>query len=150
MRAFGSLLRDARGSIAIETAIVAPVLAMLSVGGFEVSAMVAKQTELQSAASEAESIALASPPDDAAERATLKNVIAASTGLEADEVTVTERYRCGDAAAIVTSDTVCNNGVVVWKYVEITLATTYTPTWNSWGLGDPIDYNVVRRVMIPS
>ena len=71
MRGFRTLLRDARGSMAIETAIVAPVLAMLSVGGFEVSAMVARQTELQSAASEAEGIALAASPDDAGKLATL-------------------------------------------------------------------------------
>jgi Flp pilus assembly protein TadG len=54
-----SLRRDARGTMAIETAIVAPVLALMAIGSFEVGSMVSRQQELQSAASEAESIILA-------------------------------------------------------------------------------------------
>ena len=148
MRGFRTLLRDARGSMAIETAIVAPVLAMLSVGGFEVSAMVARQTELQSAASEAEGIALAASPDDAGKLATLKNVIVASTGLTTEKVSVTNAYRCGDAGVMVASATVCATGQTVWKYVQIQLTDSYTPTWASWGLGSTMNYNITRRVMI--
>ena len=53
------LLRCARGAFAIETALVAPLLALMSIGTFEVGTMVSRQQELQSAASEAESIILA-------------------------------------------------------------------------------------------
>jgi len=148
MHVFKELYRDADGSIAIETAFVAPLLAMLSLGGFEVSAMVARQTELQSAASEAEAIALAASPDTAAERATVKSVIMASTGLEANEVAIAEKFRCSDAAVIVATETACEEDTTVWKYVEVTLSTTYTPTWQNWGFGQTINYNVVRRVMI--
>ena len=148
MRGLLTLLRDARGSMAIETAIVAPVLAMLSVGGFEVSAMVARQTELQSAASEAEGIALAAKPDDAAKLQTLKNVIMASTGLGTGNVTVTNTYRCGDSTVMVSSPTVCSTGEVAWTYVQIQLTDSYTPTWQSWGLGSTMNYNITRRVMI--
>ena len=148
MRGLLTLLRDARGSMAIETAIVAPVLAMLSVGGFEVSAMVARQTELQSAASEAEGIALAAKPDDAAKLQTLKNVIMASTGLGTGNVTVTNTYRCGDSTVMVSSPTVCSTDEVAWTYVQIQLTDSYTPTWQSWGLGSTMNYNITRRVMI--
>jgi Flp pilus assembly protein TadG len=148
MQTLKHLYHHAGGSIAIETAIVAPVLAILSLGGFEVSAMVARQTELQGAASEAESIALSASPDTAAERDTVKNVIMASTGLEPGEVTVVEKFRCGDAPIIVATQTSCEEGITVWKYVEITLTTSYTPTWQSWGFGKTVNYNVVRRVMI--
>lgn len=134
--------------MAIETAIVAPVLAMLSVGGFEVSAIVARQNELQSAASEAESIALAAKPDTAEKLATLKSVIMSSTGLSSTEVTVSNRYRCGTAATLASAAASCASGTTVWTYVQITLSTSYTPTWQSWGLGDTINYNVTRRVMI--
>lgn len=148
MRRLRNLIRDARGSMAIETAIVAPVLAMLSVGGFEVSAMVARQSELQGAASEAESIALAAKPDDAGKRATLKNVIMASTGLTTSHVTVSNSYRCGDASVMVVSSTSCANGQVAWTYVTIQLTDTYTPSWTHWGFGAPMNYNITRQVMI--
>lgn len=148
MRLLGKLARDARGSMAIETAIVAPVLAMLSVGGFEFSAMVARQTELQSAASEAESIALAAKPDDAAKRSTLKNVIMASTGLGNGNVTVSNKYRCGDATVMVAAASACASGQTAWTYVQIQLTDTYTPSWASWGLGSPMNYNITRRVLI--
>ena len=143
-----TLRRDARGTMAIETAIVAPVLAMLSVGGFEVSAMVARQTELQSASSEAESIALAAAPDDAAKRTTLKNVIMASTGLNTSQVTVTNTYRCGAATVLVATASSCATGTIVSTYVQIQLTDSYTPTWASWGLGSTMNYNITRRVMI--
>ena len=54
-----SIRRDRRGTMAIETTIVAPVLALMAIGSFEVGSMVSRQQELQSAASEAESIILA-------------------------------------------------------------------------------------------
>ena len=148
MRRLRTLLRDARGSMAIETAIVAPVLAMLSIGGFEVSAIVARQTELQSAASEAEGIALAAKPDSAAKLQTLKNVIMASTGLDTANVTVTNTYRCGDSTLLVASETSCAAGEIAWTYVQIQMTDSYTPTWQSWGLGSTINYNITRRVMV--
>lgn len=148
MRRLRNLIRDASGTMAIETAIVAPVLAMLSVGGFEVSAMVARQTELQSASAEAEGIALAAAPDNSAELATLKNVIMASTGLGTSNVTVTNTYRCGTATILVASATTCASGEIVAKYVQIQLTDSYTPSWASWGFGQTMNYNVTRRVMI--
>ena len=48
--------RNEDGSMAIETAFVAPILLVLALGGFEVSSMVARQTELQSAAAEAAAV----------------------------------------------------------------------------------------------
>ena len=66
------LRRDARGSVAIETAIVAPVLVLLALGTFDVSQMVSRQDDLQSAAAEAEAIVQASPPKDSAARDTVR------------------------------------------------------------------------------
>ena len=50
------LKRDERGAMMIETAIVAPVLILMSMGAFQVSQVVARQTELQNAAAEASAI----------------------------------------------------------------------------------------------
>ena len=52
-RHLATLLRDTRGAMLIETAIVAPVLVLMSLGAFQVSTMVARQSELQSAVAEA-------------------------------------------------------------------------------------------------
>ena len=42
--ALGQLARNQRGAVMIETAIVAPVLIMMSLGAFQVSQIVARQT----------------------------------------------------------------------------------------------------------
>ena len=80
------LVRDKRGSAAIETAFVLPILATMVLGGVEASAIVSRQAELQTAAAEAAAVTLARAPDEAAERATLEAIIEQSTGLATDKV----------------------------------------------------------------
>lgn len=141
------LLREERGAMLIETAIVAPVLVLLSMGAFQVSQVVARQTELQGAAAEASAIALAAPPDTTEKRQVLKDVIVESTGLDASKVTITEKFRCGTDTAYVAAESECV-GVKISHYVLIQLDDTYTPAWTEWGFGSPINYNVDRYVMV--
>jgi hypothetical protein len=136
-----------RGTMAIETAIIAPVLIVLSVGGFEVSSMVARQSELQSAAAEAASIVRAVSPETSAQRDTIRDVLKVSTGLGDDDVSVVEIYRCGTATDYVSTDS-CLTTERRSIYIRVTLEDTYTPTWTQFGVGGPIDYNVVRTVQI--
>lgn len=138
---------DERGAMLIETAIVAPVLILLALGAFQVSGAVARQTDLQNAASEAAAIALAAAPDTAAKRTTVEQVIEASSGLAPDKVSVTAAYRCDASTAYVTSPDSCASAKVVSSFVKITLTDTYTPTWTEFGMGSPIQYNVTRYVM---
>jgi Flp pilus assembly protein TadG len=141
------LARQSRGTMAIETAIVAPVLIVMSVGGFEVSSMVARQSELQSAAAEAAAIVRAVPPEDSGQRTTIRDVLKVSTGLDNQHVTVTEIYRCGTATAYVTTDN-CTSGQAKSTYIRVILQDTYTPSWTQFGVGGPISYNVERTVQI--
>ena len=141
------LLRDTRGTMLIETAIVAPVLVLMSLGAFQVSTMVARQSELQSAAAEASAIALAAMPDTNAKRATLKSVIMASSGLPSNQVTVAQTHRCGTSSSFTNSNS-CGSGLKISTYVRIDLTDTYTPAWTSFGVGSPITYNVTRYVML--
>lgn len=138
------LSRDDRGTMVIETAIVTPVLVLLSLGAYQVSAMVAKQSELDSAAAEGAAIALASAPDTAAKRTTLHDILVSSTGLPTGNVTVTAAYRCNAGTNYVT--TACSSGQVQASFVKIYMTTTYTPTWTHWGIGSPITYRVTRYV----
>lgn len=147
MKWLARLRDDRRGSMMIETAIVTPVLLLLSMGAFQVSSVVARQTELQDAAAEASAIALASPPDTSAKRTVLKNIIMASTGLTTDKVTVTEKFRCGSATTYVDDATTCA-GSKVGHFILIQLDDTYTPVWTQWGFSRPLQFNVDRYVMI--
>ena len=140
-----ALRRDERGTMVIETAIVAPVLVLMSLGAFQVSTMVARQSELDSAAAEGAAIALASPPTTDAKRATLQQVIVASTGLPSGNVTVTAAYRCNSSSVYVTASTSCTSGVIS-NFVKIYITDTYTPKWVHYGIGSPINYRVTRYV----
>lgn len=141
------LRRDERGAMLIETTIVAPVLVLLSLSAFQVSQVVARQTELQNAAAEALGIAMAAPPTTSAQRATLRDVIIDSTGLARNDVTVTEAYRCGAATTYITSADSCT-GAKVANYVRIQLSDTYSPIWTQWGIGQDLEFNVDRYVLV--
>ncbi|WP_324474829.1 TadE/TadG family type IV pilus assembly protein [Novosphingobium sp.] len=131
----------------IETAIVAPVLVLLSLGAFQVSTIIARQSELQSAAAEAAAIALAAAPDTFARRVTVKGVIQASTGLAADKVIVSEVFRCDSQTGYVSNANSCNSGNVRSRFIRVQLLDTYTPTWTRFGVGSAINFNEVRNVM---
>ena len=142
-----ALHRDERGAMLIETAFIAPVLVLMSLGAFQVSQVVARQTELQEAAAEAAGIALAAAPDTASERTVVKNVIVASTGLPAANVAVTEKFRCGTAVTYVDAASSCV-GTKVANYVLIQIDDTYTPLWTQFGFGSALTFNIDRYVMV--
>lgn len=143
----GSLRRDTHGTIAIETALVAPVLALMAIGSFEVGSMVSRQQELQSAASEAESIILAASASEVETSSTdIEDVIETSLGLGPDQVKLDQLFRC-DNGAISSTAPECTTGQL-YIYVEVALTDTYTPIWTNYGFGDTINYNIVRTVMV--
>lgn len=142
------LLADNEGSMVVETAIIAPVLAFMAIGAFQVSAIVARQQELQSGAAEAVNIALAASPTTQAKRDTVKQVIQASLGLKTNQVTVENKYRCGTATTYVNAATSCGNGQMTSTYLKLTITDTYTPEWTRLGVGKPINFTVVRTVQI--
>ena len=142
------LCRDQRGTMVIETAIVAPVLVLMSLGAFQVSSLVARQSELDSAAAEGAAIAIASPPNNAAKRTTLQQVIATSITPAAPAVnnvtvTVSAAYRCNSATAYVTDPNTCTSGVIS-NFVKIYITDIYTPTWVNYGIGSNITYRTTR------
>jgi Flp pilus assembly protein TadG len=141
--------RDTKGAMAIETAIVAPIMLVLSLGGVEAGSMVARQSELQSAAAEALNIVQAEPPTTGAQRDAIRDVLKASTGITAaNGVRVIEIWRCGTTADFErTSKTNCGTAAAA-TYIEITLQDTYEPTWTAFGIGSTMTYNVVRQVQI--
>jgi len=137
--------------MAVETAIVAPVLAALAFGAFDASRMLSRQQQLQSAANEAAEIILAATTGTGVSNTSLESIIEASLGLSASQLTIAPRYRCDDDATLVTTLPTppgCATSKPVYTYVQLTLTETYTPVWTQFGFGSPVTYNVVRTVQV--
>lgn len=147
-RLFTSLRRDSRGAAVIETAIIAPILALLGLGAFQVSQAVARQHELQTGADDAAAMALAGWKDETAQVTALKSVLKTTLNLSDTQVTITHKYRCGTTAAYVTAKSNCAATDLVTTYLQIVLTDTYTPVWSKFGFSDPLDYSVTRTVVL--
>lgn len=139
---------DAAGTMIIETAIIAPVLILLSLGAYQVSSLVARHSELQSAMGVAESVALASQPDTDEKRTTLKNIIAASTGLAAANIQVAGAYRCNSAQTVFVAESSCSAGDKVSRYVKVQLNDNFAPVWREFGMGDDVTLRLERYILI--
>lgn len=140
------LAGDDRGLAAIETAIVAPVLLLLSAGAIDASRAVAQQNELQTAADIAAGVTLATRPSTSDNLTTLKNVIAVETGLALSSVQAAFIYRCGTAGEYVGDMEVCGSDTYT-TYVRIVLRKTYDPMWSKFGFGGPIKLQVTRQAI---
>ena len=136
-----------RGSVAIETAFILPILATMTLGGLEVSSIVSRQAELQTSMAEA-AVVVARPPAEASDRATLEAIIEASAGLPADQVLMQLRYRCDTATTLEANASSCGTTAVVSEFIIITMTDTYTPAWTDFGIGGPVNFNITRRVQI--
>ncbi len=143
-----SLFRNNEGAVVIESAFVIPVLGIMALGGFEVSMIVSRQNEMQTAAAEAVAVTLARVPDEAEERNALEAIIETSTGLPADQVSLTQRFRCDAEADLRNDSSGCDASAVISEYLEINMTDTYTPIWADFGLGRPVNYDITRRVQI--
>lgn len=141
------LIRDPSGAMAVETAIIAPLMVLFSLGAYQVSSLVARQSELQSAMTLAESVALATDPDTSDELNALKNVVVATAGLEPEQVMVAAAYRCNSSNAYVALESTCATGDNVSRYVQVTLSYDYVPIWTEFGLGSTISLQVNRYVL---
>lgn len=148
MRKFISFLRDNRGAVVVETALVAPVLALMSVGAFQVSQAVARQHELQTGAGDAASLALAGWKQETGDITAVKAVIKRTLSLDDSKVSVVRKFRCGTDTALVDDRATCTAGTIVTSYIQIRLTDTYTPIWSDFGVGSPINYDVRRLVVV--
>lgn len=142
------LRRDERGAAVVETAIIAPVLALLALGSYDLSQMIARQHDLQGGATDLEGIILAVADGQATNVQTISDVLASTLDLQGSQVQVLKKFRCGTADALVSDASDCDETEAVATYVEVTLTDTYTPTWNKFGVGGDMDYNFVRTIQV--
>lgn len=142
------VLQDDTGAMMIETAFIAPILLTLAIGGFEVSTMVSRQTEMQSAVAEAAAIVRASPPGTTAERTTIRDILKTSTGLNSFQVWVFPIYRCGAAESYTADQNTCGATDTVSEYIRVVMFDVYQPMWTEFGIGGPVLYNVNRTIQV--
>lgn len=143
------LRNEQLGAMAIETAFILPVLIVMSLGGFETSRIISRQFELQSVAGEAEVIALAAASGASTDVNKLKKILKASADLDDDQIAITRFYRCNANTDTVASAESCNEDDVVTDYVQLRISDSYTPIWTDFGVGETIDMEVERTVLIP-
>lgn len=143
-----ALLRDRRGTMAIETAFVAPLLLIMAFGGFEVSYMVARQSELRTAAAESVALVLSAEAGSALDVATIEDILETSTGLDDDQVTITEKFRCDDEADFVDTRAECDPAAVISGFLVLEMNETYSPKWTEFGIGDDVEFTVERTVQV--
>lgn len=136
------------GMMAIETALVAPVLALLAIGTFEVGTMVSRQQELQSGASEAESIILAASGGTGTDSATMREVIADSLNLPEENVTLEQRFRCDTAEDLVLDASACDASKPIYQFIQLDLDDSYSPVWARYGVGHAFNYNITRTIQV--
>lgn len=141
------LLRDVCGTMAIETAVVAPVLALMAIGVFEAGTLVSRQQELQSSASEAEGIILAAAAGAGTDSAKIEQVIEHSLSLDPDQVSLEQRFRCDMAETMTDDGTACDPERPIYRYVVLHVTDTYTPVWTWFGM-KPHTYNIERTVQV--
>lgn len=143
------LIGDERGAAVVETAIIAPVLALLALGSYDMSRMIARQHDLQGGASDVEGIILAVATGPATNTQKIEQVLENSLDLsDSGSVTVVKRFRCGVSTDLVTAANDCASDDTVATYVQVTLQETYTPTWRKFGIGNDMNYNFVRTIQI--
>jgi alkaline phosphatase len=140
--------RDERGSMVIETAIIAPFLAALALGSFDVSMMVAREQQLQSASNEATEIILAAAGGSGVSSTTIEQMLETSLNLPTDHVVLTPLYRCGTTATTSTTKPTCPGGKQLYTYIKLTVTDSYTPLWSKFGVGQTINFNIQRTVQI--
>ena len=141
-----ALAARTEGTALIETAIIAPVLIMMSIGVFEASRMVARQSELQSTAEQATEITLATVPDTQGELDKVKAKLMASSGLGAARITLQFKYRCG-TGSISTTKPACSDDSLN-TYISMAISDEYQPIWSEWGVSRSFEYHVNRTVQI--
>jgi Flp pilus assembly protein TadG len=142
------LWRDARGSAVIETAFVCPLLAIMALGAFDVSRMVARQTELQDIAAEVSQMSMAKVPESIEDLEQLQSIAMAASGLSEDDVTIELAYRCNNDTTLQAASSSCESGDEVSTLITIEMEDSYIPQWTEFGIGSAVDLEISRTSQI--
>lgn len=133
-----SLLKDGRGSVTIELAFVAPVLALIVAGISDISIAYGRELELEQAAQRAIEKVMQTTGAETAEATIQKEAVCQINGANTDgtcktgristsNVTVTYTLTCNGTSVSYSSD--CTSGQTEVRYIQARVTDTYRPVF---------------------
>jgi Flp pilus assembly protein TadG len=123
IRRLRQLARDKRGSVVVEVALIAPVIATMVVGVVDLSNAFSAKLRCEQAAQRAIEKIMNTTDEDTVEN-TLTAEAASQANVPTDNVTVKYRLECNGT---VTTGTECGTGQVSSQWIEVTVKDKYTP-----------------------
>jgi Flp pilus assembly pilin Flp len=129
--------RDERGAAVIELALIAPVLALMTMGVIDVSQAFNRKLTLEQAAQRAVEKVMQTTGDTTPE-GTIKAEAAAQGDVSEADVTVTYRLECNGVVQA-DFDIECTPGQRESRYLMVTVAGTYVPMFPMHFFGDESD-----------
>ncbi|MFL6734567.1 MAG: TadE/TadG family type IV pilus assembly protein [Sphingomicrobium sp.] len=146
------LLREERGSVTIELAFVAPVLALVIAGVSDVSIAYGRELELEQAAQRSIEKVMQTTGAETAAATIQKEAVCQINGanddgtcksgrISTDNVTVTYSLKCNGAAVSYSSD--CTAGQTEVRYIQTVVTDTYRPVFaRSFGTASDGTYHL--------
>lgn len=137
MPAWFSRLRDERGAAIIELAIVAPVLALMTIGVIDMSNAFSRKLQLEQGAQRAIEKIMQTTGTTTAETTIKSEAVCQVNGTNSDgscktapltpaDVVVAYRLECG-GTKVDDYDTECPAGQRQSRYIQVTVTSTYEP-----------------------
>lgn len=132
-----NLFCNDRGAAVIELALIAPVLALMTIGVIDVSQAFSRKLTLEQAAQRAVEKVMQTTGTTTPE-GTIKAEAAAQAGVAEDDVTVTYRLEC-DGTKVDDFSTKCADDEIEARYLQVTVNGTYTPMFPMHFFSDDSD-----------
>jgi len=130
-------LRDDGGAAVIELALIAPILAFLTMGVIDVSQAFSRKLVLEQAAQRAVEKVMQTTGTTTPE-GTIKAEAAAQAGVAESDVTVSYRLEC-NGEKVDDFSTNCPDGEIEARYLQVTVNGTYTPMFPTHFFSDDAD-----------
>ena len=130
-------IRDDRGAAVIELALIAPMLALMTIGIIDISQAFGRKLTLEQAAQRAIEKVMQTTGDTTPE-ATIKEEAAAEGDVDEDDVTVSYRMECNGVVQA-DFDTECAPGETEARWLMVTVAGSYEPMFPAHYFGNESD-----------
>ena len=130
-------IRDDRGAAVIELALVAPILALMTIGIIDVSQAFGRKLTLEQAAQRAIEKVMQTTGTTTPEE-TIKEEAAAQGDVSKDDVVVSYRLEC-DGEEKEEFDTECDEGQTEARWLMVTVSGSYEPMFPAHFFGDESD-----------
>ena len=132
-----NLFCNDRGAAVIELALIAPVLALMTIGVIDVSQAFSRKLVLEQAAQRAVEKVMQTTGSTTPE-GTIKAEAAAQAGVAESDVTVSYRLEC-DGEKVDDFNTKCADDEVEARYLMVSVNGTYTPMFPAHFFSDDTD-----------